>query len=144
MSGQEPWLTLRRDYAHALNLLSDPSREVYAAVGEGGLAGFIIVVMGGAFKGYIQTIAVSPAWQGRGIGSKLVAFAEERIFSESPNVFICVSDFNDKARRLYERLGYKMVGELKDFVVAGHSEMLLRKSIGPLAGFQSRPFAFPP
>ena len=138
MAGQEPWLTLGRDYQHALQLLSDPSREVYVAAGEGGLAGFIIVVMGGAFRGYIQTIAVAPAWQGHGIGSKLIAFAEERIFSESPNAFICVSDFNGKARRLYERLGYKLVGELQDFVVAGHSELLLRKSIGPLNGFRPR------
>ena len=39
MAGQEPWLTLRRDYAHSLKLLSDASREVYVAVGESGLAG---------------------------------------------------------------------------------------------------------
>ena len=138
MSGQEPWLTLRRDYDQALALLKNPEREVYVAAADGAVAGFIILVMGGAFKGYIQTIAVSPAWQGHGIGSKLMAFAEERIFSESPNAFICVSDFNPKARRLYERLGYKLVGELQDFVVAGHSELLLRKSIGPLDSFHPR------
>jgi len=33
---------------------------------------------------------------------------------------------------LYERLGYEVVGELKDYIVPGHSEMLLRKTIGPL------------
>lgn len=141
MAGQEPWLTLRRDYAHALKLLGDPSREVYVAAADAGLAGFIILSMGGPFRGYIQTIAVSPAWQGRGIGTKLIAFAEERIFAESPNAFICVSDFNEKARRLYERLGYRLVGRLEDYVVAGHAELLLRKSIGPLQDFKARPLS---
>lgn len=136
MSSQEPWLTLRRGFDQAMALLRNPEREVYVAAADGAVAGFIILCMAGAFKGYIQTIAMAPEKQGRGIGSKLMAFAEERIFSESPNAFICVSDFNPDARRLYERLGYKLVGELKDYVVAGHSEFLLRKSIGPLEGFQ--------
>ncbi len=136
MSSQEPWLTLRRGFDQAMDLLKNPEREVYVAAVGGAVAGFIILCMAGAFKGYIQTIAVAPDQQGRGIGGKLMAFAEKRIFSESPNAFICVSDFNPDARRLYEKLGYRLVGELKDYVVAGHSEFLLRKSIGPLEGFQ--------
>jgi ribosomal protein S18 acetylase RimI-like enzyme len=60
-------------------------------------------------------------------------FAVQRILRVAPKVFICVSSFNDRARSLYERLGYEVVGELKDFIVRGHSEWLLRKSIGPLA-----------
>ena len=43
-----------------------------------------------------------------------------------------MSDFNHGARRLYERLGFRLVGELTDYVVAGHSELLLRKTRGPL------------
>ena len=48
-------------------------------------------------------------------------------------MFICVSSFNPGARRLYERLGYQVVGELPDYMVRGHSEILLRKTTGPLA-----------
>jgi ribosomal protein S18 acetylase RimI-like enzyme len=76
---------------------------------------------------------VHESWRGRGLGTALIAFAERRILRDQPNVFICVSSFNARARRLYERLGYEVVGELKDFVVRGHSEFLLRKSTGPLA-----------
>jgi RimJ/RimL family protein N-acetyltransferase len=36
------------------------------------------------------------------------------------------------ARRLYERLGYELIGELRDDLVRGSSELLLRKTIGPL------------
>jgi [ribosomal protein S18]-alanine N-acetyltransferase len=51
---------------------------------------------------------------------------------------MCVSSFNQAAGRLYQRLGYTMIGELTDYIVAGHSEILLRKSIGPLNEFHSQ------
>ncbi|HZI40365.1 MAG TPA: N-acetyltransferase [Gemmatimonadaceae bacterium] len=134
MASTEPWVTLRRDYDASLEILRDPSREVYVAVraGSSEVIGFLIVIMRGAFVGYVQTIAVHEAWRGRGLGSRLIAFAESRIFRESPNVFICASSFNERARALYDRLGYETVGELRDYVVRGHSEWLLRKSIAPL------------
>jgi ribosomal-protein-alanine N-acetyltransferase len=69
------------------------------------------------------------------LGSHLIAFAEERILRESPNIFMCVSSFNEGARQLYQRLGYQVVGELTDYIVQGHSEILLRKTAGPLATF---------
>ena len=77
-----------------------------------------------------------PEWRNRGIGTNLIRFAEKRILREAPNVFICVSSFNKGAERLYRRLGYEVVGELRDYVVAGHSETLLRKTIAPLSGFR--------
>ena len=135
MAGSEPWITLERGYEESLDMISDPSREVYLAVMGGEIAGFVVLEMSGAFVGYVKSICVSPGWRGRGVGGRLMAFAEERIFSETPNVFLCVSDFNEGARRFYERLGYEAVGELRDYIVPGRSEILMRKSIAPLARF---------
>jgi ribosomal protein S18 acetylase RimI-like enzyme len=135
MAGSEPWLTLGRTYEASLRAIQEPTREVYVARDSAGLAGFLILCMTGAFVGYIQTVLVHPERQGQGIGSRLLEFAEQRILRQSPNVFMCVSSFNYGARRLYERLGYKVVGELTDYIVQGHSEILLRKSVGPLTGF---------
>ncbi|HEX4802900.1 MAG TPA: GNAT family N-acetyltransferase, partial [Myxococcaceae bacterium] len=70
--------------------------------------------------------------RGQGIGSRLIEFAEARILAETANVFMCVSSFNNEAKRLYLRLGYEIVGELRDYIIAGHSEILLRKTTGPL------------
>ena len=48
-----------------------------------------------------------------------------------------MNTFNTDAQRLYERLGYQRVGELTDYIVAGYSEILLRKTIGPLTSFHA-------
>jgi hypothetical protein len=71
-----------------------------------------------------------------GLGTRLIGFAEERIFREWPNVFLCVSSFNPDARRLYERLGYQAIGTLTDYIVAGCDEILMRKTRGPLDGYR--------
>jgi [ribosomal protein S18]-alanine N-acetyltransferase len=135
MASSEPWLTLGRSYETSLAIIEDPTRETYVARDGGQLIGFLIICMTGAFVGYIQTICIHPQHRGRGLGSRIVEFAEQRILSEVPNVFMCVSSFNHAARRLYQRLGYEVVGELPDYIVTGHSEILLRKTTGPLSGF---------
>jgi ribosomal protein S18 acetylase RimI-like enzyme len=113
---------------------------VYVAVGPepAAVAGFLVLTMRGAFTGYIRTVALDAEWRGRGLGTALIAFAERRILRDTPNVFLCVSSFNGRARALYLRLGYEVVGELRDYLVRGHSEWLLRKSVAPLAEFTAR------
>lgn len=135
MLSSEPWITLKRTYEEGLHVVQDPPREPYIAYLGGSRAGFIILNMVGQFPGYIQTICIAPEHRSSGIGRRLIEFAEERIFRESPNVFLLVSSFNTRARSLYERLGYQAVGEFEDYVVHGHSEILMRKTIGPVREF---------
>jgi ribosomal-protein-alanine N-acetyltransferase len=136
MATSEPWVTLGRGFDASLEIVTDPTREVYLTRNGNDIVGFLILCMTGAFVGYIQTVCVHPDCRGQGLGSKLVDFAEQRILRRSPNVFMCVSSFNHDARRLYERLGYEVVGELSDYIVRGHSEILLRKTLGPLASWE--------
>jgi ribosomal protein S18 acetylase RimI-like enzyme len=135
MADSEPWITLKRDYAASLDTLSVPSKELYVALIDDQIIGFTLLNMQGAFVGYIQSLCVALEWQGKGLGSILARFAEDRILRETPNVFITVSSFNPAARRLYERLGYQVIGELTDYIVPGHSEILMRKTIAPLSEF---------
>jgi ribosomal-protein-alanine N-acetyltransferase len=139
MADSEPWISLQRDYDASMQTLTSPGKEVYVAACGRQILGFIILNMQGGFIGYIQSIGVAPEWRSRGIGRRLAAYAEERIFREAPNVFICVSSFNPGAQRFYSSLGYEAIGELKDFIVRGHSEILLRKTIAPWREFKKRP-----
>jgi len=138
MANSEPWITLRRDCDASLKILIDHSREVYLAMIGDEIVGFTILTMHGAFVGYLQSVCVALQWRGKGIGSKLMDYVEKRILSETPNVFICVSSFNERVQKLYERRGYEVVGELKNWIVPGHSEILLRKTSGPLTEFKKQ------
>jgi len=142
MASSEPWRRLGRSLEQSYEIVRDPAREVYVALepsppAEPRVVGFVVIIMQGAFVGYIQSVAVRDDCRGRGLGTALLELAERRILRDTPNVFICVSSFNPGARRLYERLGYTVAGELTDYVVRGHSEILLRKTTGPLSEFAS-------
>jgi [ribosomal protein S18]-alanine N-acetyltransferase len=136
MATNQPWQTLGRDYDACVGVLSNIAKERYIIRVAGERAGLLILDMTGPFPGYIQTICVAGGARNRGVGSAALAWAEERIFRESPNVFMCVSSFNQEAQRLYRRLGFEHVGTLKSFIVDEHDEWLLRKTRGPWSAFR--------
>ena len=133
MAKSEPWLTLKRGRADALKLLRNRRKEHYLIRSGGARAGFLVLDLNGPLGGYIQTIGIAPELRGRGIGSAALRWAEAHLFKSHRNVLLCVSSFNRGAQRLYRRAGYEVVGRLRDYVVAGHDEILLRKSRGPLS-----------
>ena len=138
MADSEPWITLGVEIAVAQKVLADPAREQYAIRDAMGVAGFIVIDMRGLLTGYIQILCVRPDCRGRGLGSVLGRGAEARIFQESPNAFMCASSFNAGARRLYERLGFVPVGVLRELIVPGHDEVLLRKTRGSWSEFRKQ------
>ncbi len=135
MAASEPWLTLNFSAEQIFQRLSNPQRDVYVAEMENQVVGALVLHLDGVLNGYLQLLAIHPDQRGSGLGAQLLAFAEERIFQQSPNAFLCVSDFNLRAQKFYEHHGYQRIGELSDFLVQGRSEILLRKTKGPLRSF---------
>ena len=131
-----PWTVMGMDYVQCLQAFEGPNKEVFILKNETAIIGFVIIQTQGTFKGYIQTIAVDRACRGAGYGTKLLKYCEARILQYSPNIFICVSSFNDDALRLYRKLGFELIGELKDFVKIGFTELLLRKTVGSIVGYK--------
>lgn len=136
MVDSDPWKTLNLGYDDLIKMFRDSMNETYVAKLNDTVLGFIVLYMHGTFRGYVKCLAVSEASRGTGVGKKLIEFAEEKIFKVVPNVFICVSSFNAKAQEFYKKLGYKKIGELDNFIVNGYSELLLRKTLGPLKGYK--------
>ena len=132
MAASDPWLTLGIGFERALDTVSLPDRELYVASIDGVVAGFALVSFQGVLSGYLQTIGVASGFRGRGVGALLLDSVERRVFRERPNVFLFVSSFNSGARRFYAAHGYETIGEVKDFLVEGHGEWLMRKTRGPL------------
>lgn len=132
MAASDPWLKLGLTAAACFKTFTVPFRETYIMKARGRIAGLVTITMYGTFRGYIQSLFVSEEFRGEGLGERLMAFAEKKIFARSPNVFLCVSSFNKGALRFYRRLGYKKAGLLEDFVKKGSDEILMRKTTGPL------------
>lgn len=135
MAKSDPWITLGMGFDQCILAFGGSSKEVFIMCDNSQIVGFVILQMEGTFKGYIQTICVSEDFRGKGFGKKLLKFCEERILKISPNIFICVSSFNTGALQLYTSFGFKIVGELNNFVKEGFTELLLRKSIGSIIGY---------
>ncbi len=129
MAGSEPWLTFRRDLQASRAVLERPGTELFIAWEQKRMAGFILLApFGLAGSPYVASIAVAAEARGKGIGSQLLRFAEKR-FADRGHIFLLVSSFNQRAQELYRRHGYEFVGELKNYIVAGHSELIMHKRL---------------
>lgn len=133
MAASDPWLTLQLDAAYCRKAFEGVSKETWVITVNDATAGFVILQMAGSFRGYIQTLFIAPEFQGKGLGHQLLDFCEAHIGKISPNIFICVSSFNEGARKLYESRGFEPVGVLKNFIRNGFDELLYRKTSGPVA-----------
>lgn len=105
--------------------------EIYVAVDSNNKCmGFVWVITNGIFHSfpYIHIIAVKSEYRGQGIGKKLLKFVEDVYFKDYSKLFLVVADFNPDAKRLYENIGYTMIGDIPDLYRQGITECLMMKS----------------
>ncbi len=63
-------------------------------------------------RGYLYSLRVRPEWRGQGLGSQLIAAAEAELLARGyGEAAISTVKDNPDARRLYERLGYRVFKE---------------------------------
>jgi ribosomal-protein-alanine N-acetyltransferase len=131
MAESDPWMRLGRGYEECLAACQpDPGTLLFIARDGETACGFALMrERGVAGSPYLVSIGVAETYRGRGVGSRLLAHIEEYFRTRARHMFLCVSSFNDGARRLYERLGYVRVGELSDYIVDGASEILMHKRL---------------
>lgn len=130
LASSEPWITLRISADQCQKNCHNPDFQVYIAyIGDKPSGIIIIDPKGVAGSPYIKSIAVYPEFRGKGVGATLLSFAEELFRSRSKYIFLCVSSFNLRAQKFYEKNGYKVVGELKDYIIKGASELLIHKRL---------------
>ena len=81
-------------------------RDTFVLEGEGLVLGIAIVRRKFLFGDYLELLGISPTATGRGFGSRLLSHIESLTFARAPNLFACVSDFNDGARAFYRNFRY--------------------------------------
>ena len=134
----EPWITLQYDDADVQGIVrSVASANLLVAQVERRTVGFALSAPGVLLGEYLKILVVDPAFQSQGIGRRLMEQLERRAFQCWPNVYLCVSDFNTGARQFYRRLGYEEVGVLRDLLLPGKGEVLMRKSIAAWRRFSA-------
>ena len=130
LAGSEPWITLGTTPEECRKVCWDSEYILYIPHLNGNPCGLMILHPRGlASSPYIKSVIVLDAYRGQGVGARMMEFAENYFRKDSKHLFLCVSSFNKKARNFYERLGYHPVGEFKDYVIEGESELLLYKRL---------------
>ncbi|MDA7946951.1 MAG: GNAT family N-acetyltransferase [Hyphomicrobiaceae bacterium] len=92
-------------------------------------AGIVVVTVPWLFGPYLHFLGLLPQFQNSGIGSSVMTWFEAEAGGQFRNLWICVSEFNDRAVRFYERFGYMRVAKLEGLVIDDRSEFLLRKRV---------------
>jgi ribosomal protein S18 acetylase RimI-like enzyme len=130
MAGSDPWITLGRGLDACRSRCNDPEYQLFIAHQNDQPCGFVLIhPRGVAGSPYVASIAVAEEFRSQGHGTRIMDFAEKLFAGESRYIFLCVSSFNSRARALYERRGYTVVGELPDYVIDGASEILMCKRL---------------
>ncbi|MDF2944655.1 MAG: GCN5-like N-acetyltransferase [Herbinix sp.] len=105
--------------------------EIYVALDmDNNCKGFVWVILNGIFHSfpYIHIIAVKSENRSQGIGKILLKYVEDVYYKNSSKLFLVVADFNPDAKRLYERIGYSVIGDIPNLYRNGITECLMMKS----------------
>lgn len=131
----DPWKSEPRDDVYFRSIFTvREGQAIKLCHVDGGLAGVVAWQRFTLFPygGYIRVLAVSEEHRRQGIGATLMKVAEADVFRMLKNCFVVVHDTNQTARRFYRSCGYDEVGPLPEYVHAGQTVLLLRKSMGPV------------
>lgn len=131
-----------------LRLIGSRSAIVLAGEADGRLVGSAVLLLRSySRRARLYSLAVRPGDAGRGFGSTLLAAAERAAaIRGSEALTLEVRDDNSRARRLYERSGYALIGRSPDYYSDGETALHFRKSLsaaGTAADGQFRPSGLP-
>ena len=109
------------DTRHYLVAVEDGALEDGTVVGYAGLCDY-------PDEAFVQTLAVAPAAQGKGLGARLLtALLEEAARRRQRVVSLEVRADNDPAQRLYARHGFERTGVRRGYYPGGTDALVLTR-----------------
>ena len=111
-------------------LLIDRAVVAHRAVIGRTMVGFILSRTA-AGEAEILSVAIAPAWRGRGFARPLLDLHLRRLAGLGVRaVFLEVDEHNEPACRLYRNAGFSEVGVRKGYYQEGASALVLRRDLG--------------
>ena len=131
LAGIDPWKAHGRTAAVMADRFrrDDPSAGRFAIRAEGEIVGAVVVRFPFLRGAYLETLGLAETARGRGIGRAIIEWMEQEIAGEAANLWLCVTDWNEAARRFYRANGFSEVGLLPDLSVEGMTEVFMRKQL---------------
>lgn len=112
----------------AFTLVAENKAQIRPGKQSSGIAGFIVVQ--GGMTGHIITIDVVAAARRAGLGSQLLAAAEDRLRSGgSRSVALETAVDNHAAIAFYKRHGYSVVGTWPRYYSSGVDALMMKKQL---------------
>jgi len=105
---------------------------IIASNSNGEPVGVMVYLMNGMYGGlpYLELLGVRQDVRGNGIGGKLVDYFVNLCRTAGyEKCFICVSDFNVRAKKLYISKGFKPIALIPDLLKKGIAEWTLMKDL---------------
>jgi [ribosomal protein S18]-alanine N-acetyltransferase len=116
------------DEVHRLML--DRAVVAHRATAGRTLIGFILSRVAGD-EAEILSVAIAPAWRGRGLARPLLDLHLRRLAGLGAlTVFLEVGELNAPACRLYDRAGFQEVGRRQGYYQGGSTALVLRRDLG--------------
>jgi len=82
--------------------------SIYLVAEAGGEVIGLVLVTHDLRKGWLNRLAVTPEWQGKGVGSALVRRAEEELEALGIGIYaVLIHRGNRRSRQLFAELGYQ-------------------------------------
>jgi len=118
---------------------ADSLRSGYDAwvVRDGALLLGYCVLMAALDEAHLLNISVAPAAQGFGLGSRLLAWVEQRAMAHhARSLLLEVRPSNVVAKGLYERAGYERIGLRRGYYPAarGREDAIVMRKMLPVSG----------
>ncbi len=111
------------DYAHHI-----AAGEVFVLDTDGAIAALAVLIEAPDHL-LLDNVAVDPAWHGRGLGRRMIAFAEqEALRCGHRELRLFTNERMERNIALYERLGFV---ETHRDTVAGHRRVFMTKAVRP-------------
>jgi ribosomal-protein-alanine N-acetyltransferase len=111
-------------------LLADKAVVGHRATVRRAMVGFVMS-RAVADEAEILSLAIAPAWRGRGLSRPLLDFHLRALAGLAVRaIFLEVDEHNAPALRLYERAGFRQVGQRRGYYAGSGSALILRRDLG--------------